>query len=177
MPVGGLSVKVDKATKVIAELRRRDALCQPLNSSLNRSDWLYSAAVLAFGSWRGAVEASGFDYDAILVRRLTRQEVLNRLSAAASRDPRIKATDFDARLRSDATHHFGTWGAAVRAADGLLDPKKWTQASVIAAIRAEIANGLPVNSVQMARRNGRLYVAGRRRFGSWAAALEASSMP
>jgi hypothetical protein len=45
---------------------------------------------------------------------------------------------------------------------------------VLDEIRAEQASGLPINSVAIMKRNKSLYVAGRRRFGCWAAALEAA---
>lgn len=66
-------------------------------------------------------------------------------------------------------------GALLAAGADLGGGIKWTRATVIDAIRKDIEAGLPVNSVAMMHRNQNLYMAGRRRFGTWAAALEAAA--
>jgi hypothetical protein len=44
-----------KADPVVKEIRARAAQGMSLASGANRGDWLYAAAVLAFGSWGKAV--------------------------------------------------------------------------------------------------------------------------
>ncbi len=65
---GGVkSASGDEAKRVIKEIQRRGKKHQPLNSGANR-DWLYAAAVRAFGSWAKAINAAGFDYVTIRKR-------------------------------------------------------------------------------------------------------------
>lgn len=166
---------MDRATKVIAELKRRAEQGHPLNSGANRGDWLYSAAVLVFGSWSRAVEAAGFAYQEIKSRPFTKREVIAKLKALADSGDPILAKDHEYKLGSAARRHFGSWKEATVAAGGLAGPFKWTPQLVTDAIRGDIEAGEPVNSVAMVRRNLNLYQAGRRRFGTWAAALEAAT--
>lgn len=51
---------------VVKEIRKRADEGWPLNSGANRGDWLYASAVKYHGSWRAAVEASGFPYEEII---------------------------------------------------------------------------------------------------------------
>jgi hypothetical protein len=162
--------------EVLSEIARRSAAGHPLNSGANRGDWLYAAAVRFFGSWAAAVESAGFDYGAEKQADLSADEVLNRIRRlAATEQDALRAGDHPL-VAAGARRHFGGWRAAFEAA-GCTPPDpatRWTSKAVVAAIREDVANGLPVNSVAMVRRNGKLYVAGRRRFGSWAAALVAA---
>jgi hypothetical protein len=159
---------------VLVEIRRHAAAGRPLNSGANRGDWLYAGAVTFFGSWGKAVEAAGFCYDQVKLRCLSRAEVLRRLRVLVESGEPVLATEHP-QLRQAASNHFGSWKEALAAAGA--DPKngwKWTTQTVAAAIRRDIEQRLPVNSLAMVRRNEGLYAAGRRRFGSWAAAVEAA---
>lgn len=166
---------MSKAAKVVHELRRRAAQGHPLNSGANRGDWLYAAALLAFGSWSKAIEAAGFSYEDVKIRPFTKQEVIEKLTALAESGEPILEKDHEFKLGSAARRHFGSWKEATVAAGGVAGPTKWTPQRVIDAIRADIEAGEPVNSVAMVRRNLNLYQAGRRRFGTWASALEAAT--
>jgi len=159
---------------VLSEIRRRAAAGHPLNSGANRGDWLYAGAVSFFGSWGKAVEAAGFRYDRVMLRGLSREEVLRRLRALVRTGEPVLTIEHP-QLRQAAGNYFGSWKEALAAAGA--DPKngrKWTKATVAAAIRRDLEQGLPVNSLAVVRRNEGLYAAGRRRFGSWAAAVEAA---
>jgi hypothetical protein len=72
-----MGASVEKGERVVQELRRRAARGHPLNSGANRGDWLYAAAMLAFGSWERAIEASGFAYDDIKIRALKKAGLLD----------------------------------------------------------------------------------------------------
>lgn len=166
---------VKKGERVVQELKRRAARGHPLNSGANRGDWLYAAAILAFGSWASAIEAAGFPYDAIKIRAFKKDEVIAKLKELVATGDPILAFEQESKLVSAASRHFGSWRDATTAAGGVAGPRKWTAERVIAAIHAEQERGLPVNSVAMMKRNKNLYSAGRRRFGTWAAALEVAT--
>lgn len=163
-----------RAERVLVELQRRSKRGRPLNSGANRGDWLYAAAVACFGSWGKAVKAAGFDYRTIKLRPLGKKELLAMLREQVSSGAPMLARAQDAGVAAAARRLFGSWKRAVQAAGGRSGPTKWTPAAVIAGIRAEIAQGLPVNSAQILDRNQNLYAAGRRRFGNWDAALKAA---
>jgi hypothetical protein len=158
---------------VIAEIQRRATAGQPLNSGANRGDWLYSRAVYYFGSWGKAVEAAGFSYSAIKIRPLTREEILAELTELGKTGEPVLAMSHR-KLHSPALRHFGTWRSALVAAG--VDPdlgRKWTRTSVLRALRDEVEAGRPMGANAIRRRDGNLYMAARRCFGTWAAAREA----
>jgi hypothetical protein len=118
-----------KAKRVIAELKRRAARRRSLASGANRGDWLYAAAVLAFGSWGKAVQAAGFDYEAHRQRpaaarptlkapapHLTPMEkVVARIREVALQGvPDLQRRDLN--LLMAAQREFGSWDAALKAA-------------------------------------------------------------
>lgn len=60
---------MDQKRQVVREIRLRAKRGHPINSGANRGDWLYAAACRFYGSWGNAVEAAGFDYEAVNQRR------------------------------------------------------------------------------------------------------------
>lgn len=166
--------KDEKASRVVAEIRGRASAGHPLNSGSNRGDWLYAAAVGTFGSWGAAVEAAGFDYASIKKRPLTADEVLVRLRVLAATQDSLQPTRH-AALNRAAQRHYGAWAIALEAA-GIPQPdnRKWTAQRVIDQIRVEEAAGRSLRSNAVRKRNENLYMAGRRRFGTWQAAVQAA---
>ena len=167
--------KKQQPEEALVEIRRRAAAGTSLSSGANRGDWLYAAAVRFFGSWGAAIERAGFNYGDEKQAALSADEVLDRIrTLAVTEGETLRAGDHPI-VAAGARRHFGGWKAAFEAA-GCAPPETltWTKDAVIAAIRDEVAKGLPVNSARIMRRNANLYVAGRRRFGSWAAALIAA---
>lgn len=160
-------------SKVTKEIQRRFRSGHPLSSGANRGDWLYAAAVRAFGSWKDAVEAAGFDYAEVKQRALTETELLATLRELLATGEPILAKDHP-RLRGAARRHFGSWREAVAKAGGE-GASKWTRGAVIAAIERDLEKGLAVTSNAVRRRNENLYMAGRRRFGSWNEAVTAAA--
>lgn len=159
--------------KVVKELRRRARAGNPLNSGYNRGDWLYAAAVKHHGSWGAAVQAAGYDYDEIKIRPLTAAEVKAEIQKLAASGKKVLAAG-QGRLAEGARRHFGSWKSALQAA-GLPDTHfKWTPERVIDIIRRRQNRGQPVNPMAILRADPNLYAAGRRRFGSWDAALDAA---
>lgn len=167
--------KKQQPEDALAEIRRRAAAGKSLRSGANRGDWLYAAAVRFFGSWGAAIEQAGFNYGDEKQVGLSANEVLDRIRKLAVTDGKALRAGEHPIVAAGARRHFGGWKAAFEAA-GCAAPETltWTKEAVIAAIRDDVAKGLPVNSARIMRRNANLYVAGRRRFGSWAAALSAA---
>lgn len=160
----------------LVEIRRRAAAGKSLSSGANRGDWLYAAAVRFFGSWGAAVAQAGFDYGAEKQAALSADDVLDRIRKLAVTEGKAPRAGDHPIVAAGARRHFGGWKAAFEAA-GCAPPATltWTKDAVIAAIREDVAKGLPVNSARTMRRNANLYLAGRRRFGNWAAALSAAN--
>jgi hypothetical protein len=166
---------MNKGERVIDELRERAERGHPLNSGANRGDWLYAAAMLAFGSWRNAVVAAGFSYDDIKIRPYTKAETIAMLKPLVATGAPILSKEQEGRLVAAAHRHFGGWDEAMKAAGGDARARKWTRQRVLDRIREDRARGLKLNAVAVHRRDTNLYQAGRRRFGTWAAALEAAT--
>src|SRR5690606_20583841 len=106
---------------------------------------------------------------------LSADEVLDRIRKLADTEGTALRAGEHPIVAAGARRHFGGWKAAFEAA-GCAAPQHltWTREAVIAAIRDDAATGLPVNSARIMPSNANLYVAGRRRFGTWAAALSAA---
>jgi enamine deaminase RidA (YjgF/YER057c/UK114 family) len=85
------------------------------------------------------------------------------------------------RLLKAALKHFGTWGAAMRAAGlGALvggGGERWTKAKILAALRARHASGKPLNTTTVKRDEPRLLSAVHNHFGSMPRALAAARLP
>jgi hypothetical protein len=162
--------------EVLVEIRHRAAAGKSLSSGANRGDWLYAAAVRFFGSWGAAVEQAGFNYGDQKQAALNAGEVLDRIrKLAVTEGNALRAADHPI-VAAGARRHFGGWKAALKAS--VCAPPKprllWTKIAVVAAIRDDIANGIPVSSARIKRRNPALYAAGLRRFGTWEAAVIAA---
>jgi hypothetical protein len=158
---------------VLDEISKRSVAGRAMNSGANRGDWLYAAAVRFFGSWGNAVDEAGIEYQSVKATGLSREELLVRIRAAAQTGPLFAREH--RLLSSNARRLFKSWNAAVKAAGcSLPSNKKWSRELVVEAINDDVRHGLPVNSVAIVARNGSLYVAGRREFGSWKKALIAA---
>lgn len=161
---------------MVAEIRRRAARGRSLASGANRGDWLYSRAVYHFGSWGAAIAAAGFEYQTIVRRPMKRGELLRELRAVIDSGGPVLARDHP-ELRVAAVRLFGGWRAALAAArpGGVDGATKWTRSVVIAAIARQMDARRPVTANAVRRRDENLYMAGRRRFGSWRKALSAAA--
>lgn len=145
---------------------------------------LVAAAIDYFGSYRAAVEAAGFDYDQIRLRRppYTDEELLADLRALARRRPAATLTDVHRDPRSKSWWlRFGSIEAAARAAGIRSWPKRlirrvMSAREVVAAIRARQTAGLLVFRESVAREDYHLLHSALRHFGSWKRALDAAGV-
>ena len=174
---------------IIEEIRRMKSAREELNySSVEREHLnLTRAAAWHFGSWRGAVEAAGIEYDDIRkYRRWSRERVLGRIrelhQAGADLNWRAVSTSVDPPLAAAALRigDFATWRAAIAAAgldiESVARYRYWDEARVLAALRAAKKRGDSLSSKAAQQRDQPLFCAARRRFGTWNNALESAGI-
>jgi hypothetical protein len=141
---------------------------------------LYSAARKHFGSWGGAVEASGVDYKEVsLLKDRSPKAVATDLRKWCRRHgalnySALKSTDPNLLLA--AKRRFGEIRAA---AEALSLPyryryEKWSTKRVVQEIHRRAGRSLSLRSAHVRRQNRKLYDAGRTHFGSWGKAIEES---
>jgi hypothetical protein len=131
-----------------------------------------------FGGWRAAVEAAGVDYERVRLKthRHDDAELLAWLRRTARARPRMTLRELrrDGRM-TVLRQRFGSWQAAVAKAGVTGWPvtagrRRWTRATVIAALRDRYGRGLTANG------DAGLYAAAKRLFGSLPAAGAAAGV-
>lgn len=145
---------------------------------------LYRQALHLFGSLRGALEAVGLPPDDRRPRRWTRERVLRELRAHHASGRGISARDLADAGRTDLAEAVKRYAGGLTNARRLArlpepptrhrsDPETHDEDDVIAEILERHANGEP-----LAHSKAPLWlvIAGRRRFGSWAEAIEAAGL-
>lgn len=159
--------------RVISEIRalhRRGKSLAQSKVSLS----LLTAGRRFFGSWRNAIEAAGFDYDDIrLRRRYTREQIRAELRKLRAKRPHASMSDLH-RLPFSKTMKqlYGSITNALDAA-GIVgwpvpERRRWSRKDVLVALRAYADRGVPA---------GALAQAAQKYFGSIAAAREAAGLP
>lgn len=150
--------------------------------------YLYAAAVKYFGGWKQAVEAAGFNYFLILVRK-QRSWSQKKVVAAIRKRFRQKlpingfaVSKDDKGVYLAAKRYFGQRGydKALRVA-GFdprgLDPKLiWPEKRVVREILKLHRRGVPLNQFWLQKHYGKLLAAGRNRFGNWKYAIQAAGL-
>jgi hypothetical protein len=146
---------------------------------------LVNAAARRFGSWRGAVEVAGFNYDRVrLVREpYGRAELLAILRDVHARAPETTLAELHDHHANEAwKREFGTIEHAARAA-GLRDwPGRalsplMESDEVIRSIRALHRSGRSLASSHVFDEDSHLHGSALRRFGTWHDALVAAGLP
>lgn len=151
---------------------------------------LYQACIRHYGSGRAALKAAGIDYQELLSEhpyRWTKRQILAEIQRRVEGGKTLCRVDI---LRKEpqmkrfcyaATHQFGNWGKALRAAGLRPDAVRnreslWPRTRVIAGIRHRYEQGRFLNTDLMLREDIRLHAAGRRHFGTWKAAIESAGI-
>lgn len=158
---------------VVRELKKRALSGKSLKSGENRGDWLYASAVAVFGSWGKAVEEAGFNYSNIVIRPFTKKEVIEEIKNIVKKGIRPLAKE-NKKLAAAAKRHYGSWKNALNKADCEGTTLIWNKERIIAELRKRHGKGKRVNSVTMMKEDKNLYMAGRRRFGTWRETLDAT---
>jgi len=178
--------------KIIAIIRRRHRLKQPLNSNhiQTKEQRLYGAALKYFGGWAQAVAAAGLNYSKLRKKAPMRSwskaaivaEVIRRVEQGLS----IRGYDVhceDDGLYNAAKRHFGNGGwarARVLAGFDPIDPRPWViwnEQSVRDEILQLHESGVALNVGALQESKYRyIYGAGRAVFGSWSKAVRAAGL-
>lgn len=119
--ISGLKNRKWTKELLLAEIIARHESGEPINSNAVPTA-LHGAACYAFGTWRAAVEAAGFDYDQVSLwkKRWSRRSVLRELRARAARNDHGIA---GIALYGACRRYFGSLAAARRAA-GIPNPRQ-----------------------------------------------------
>ena len=137
-----------------------------------------------FGSWRIAIEESGFNYDQIkrVKRRWTHEEITARICELNDAgedllDPQFKVHHRSLYLAACAHRYFGSWRRAVEGAglnhEKMRESRVWTRARILSTIKRLAKEGKPLGWAYIEQHEPGIYRAARRKenFGSWAKAL------
>lgn len=133
---------------------------------------LFRAAIHVYGGWQQAMQAAGFE--PIRRQRWTRQSVIQRLQAWHQRTLDTSLSTSEPNLSAAARRLFGTLDTAFMAADIEPRSRRWTDERVIASIQERYIRGLPKHIQGLG--DIRLANAAKRRFGSWAKAVQAAGL-
>jgi hypothetical protein len=159
------------------------------NGLAKKQQSLVSAAAYHFGSYRGAIEEAGIDYEVVTRRpRWTRAAIVKLIkeskrsgeelhwSAVTKRRDELGKAAFAAlqpRL-------FGSWDRALHAAgldsDDVNRYRKWDKNTVVAELKARHRDGQPLNSGAIQRDDPGLHAAAVRHFVGYDEALRAAKL-
>ncbi|MCY0908917.1 MAG: helix-turn-helix domain-containing protein [Sulfobacillus thermotolerans] len=138
--------------RIIAEIQSYAERGQPLYAHHMRSqnNKLVSAATYYFGSWSRALEAAGFNAEAVRASipwSAERVQTLLQDAYASGADLRDSSARFWNRaLYRAACDHFGSWSRAVELATGsqAVRAERWTKERVLALLRNYLSHGFTV---------------------------------
>lgn len=185
--------KVWTKVKIIAaikQLHMQGADLSPTAAQIEHSA-LFSSARSAshFGSWRAAIEASGFNYDEFkrVKQRWTREEIIQRICELHGDgedllDPQFKTRHRSLYLAACAHRYFGSWRRAVEGAgldhEKMRESRVWTKNRILDTIKSLAQEGKPLGWAYIEQHEPGIYRAARRKenFGSWANALSAAGV-
>jgi hypothetical protein len=178
--------------KVIAIIRRRYELGQPLNSNYiqKKKIPLYGAACTYFGGWAEAVTNAGFNYSELRnrapVRSWSKTAIVSEILRRHQQGLSIKGGDVyeqDRGLYWAAKHHFGISGwakARILAGFTPIDPapwKKWNKDILREEILRLHESGVALNTASL-QKSPYAYImsSATKIFGTWAKAIRAAGL-
>lgn len=179
--------------KLIAEIKRlhaEGADLSPTAIQVTNSALFSSARSRShFGSWRGAIEAAGLDYDDLqrVKQRWSREAIIEciremHLEGHDLLDPKFKIKNRSLYLAACAHRYFGSWRRAVEMAgldhETMRESRIWTRPRILRTIRQLAQEGKPLGWAYIEEHQPGIYRAARRKenFGSWAGALQAAGV-
>ena len=148
---------------------------------------LLRAATRYFGSWRGAVEFSGLNYDEIRrYKSWSKERIIARIRELNEQGEDLSwrhvSTQVDPQLAAAATKkkHFGSWRQAVVASgldyNAIRRYREWDADTIKDKLRDLNEQGVDMNAKHMEEYDITLITAARRRFDSWDKALTAAGL-
>jgi hypothetical protein len=160
--------------RVIDVIRERSRKGLPLHGISLTEPSLYKAAFRHIGSWTKALAAAAVSTTAY--HKWTPETVVAAIRTYEQQGVSMaKVYRKDTRLYAAAQKYFGTWKEAL-SASGITPPptQQWPKQRVIDAIQTRHRQGLTMTN--LIQRDGSLYHAACRRFGSWRNALRAAGL-
>lgn len=163
---------------VIAEILELYRAGKPLAAS-KAPPKLVNAGKYRFGSWQGAIETAGLDYERVRLLRppYTRAELISILRALAKKRPQATLAELWHHRAIEAwKREFGSVEAAARAAGLHNWPRRklgplMSREQVTSALRSRYRDGRSLHGADVAREDPHLYKSAVRRFSSWRAAV------
>ncbi len=180
----------DRLIEEIKSLHREGVDLSPTAIQQTHSALFSSARSRShFGSWRGAIEAAGLDYDDLkrVKQRWNREEILARIREMHAQghdllDPKFKTKNRSLYLAACAHRYFGSWRRAVSAAgldhEEMRESRVWTRTRILRTIQELSVEGKPLGWAYIEEHEPGIYRAARRKenFGSWVGALQAAGV-
>lgn len=161
------------------------AITQPTMTWAEVSDEKYYPAIARlFGSLDKALAQAGLeDWPLRLRERLLERTVVIDELRARRLDGRLThftaVQDEDGPLWYSAITHFGSWDAALEAADLAPDgpQRRWSRGALLDAIRDRARLGLSVRPGDVGREDPGLYITARKHFGTFQEAMRLAGLP
>ena len=170
---------------VTEEVRAWHESGKPLYSHYMRQNYqeLLAAGIRYFGTWRGAVEATGIPYDSVRkYRDWSKERIVETIL-------RLEKEGVDLSFRSMMLskyapmvyaairpNHFGSWKDALTASglapEEIYRYRSWDDESILTEIRRLKDEGVDLSSKKMDENANPLIATARRRFGNWGTAVE-----
>jgi hypothetical protein len=178
-------------TNILQELRQlhRDGADLSYSVMARKKQPLLSAAAYHFGSYRGALEKAGVDYNDVIRRpRWDKQRIIRIIKDAKRKGTELhwssvtRRRDELARAAFAAIQPrlFGRWDRALAAAgldaDEVTIYRAWDKDTVVVELKSRVQVGEALNSGTLQRENPGLHAAAIRYFGSYPEALKAAGM-
>lgn len=157
---------------VVEAMREWQRQGRPLSKVWREDKSLFRAAVTHFGGWENAMLAAGFEPRPR--ERWSKRRVLERLQVWDERCGGTNLRSIAPNLSAAAARLFGSYQAALDAADLEPPPRRWTDRRVLTAIQDRYVAGRPLHIEGLG--DLRLALAAKRRFGSWQAAVNAAGL-
>jgi len=182
VPLGGKRQRWDEI-RVVAEIEELHRSGASIAASKVPNP-LFKAGKRYFGSWQGAVEAAGHDYDEVRLQRepYTKKEILEALQALAKSQPEMRWSDLhQLSYAPTVTRLFGGFEVALQRAKLRAWPERERHAAmsrpdVIAEIQRREAQGKETNWEAVNTDDHRLWYSGVLHFGEWHRAIEVAGV-
>jgi hypothetical protein len=171
--------------RVIRSIRARRSAGRALNRAVVgvEDDKLLEAGLRYFGSWDGALRASGSNPEEVRKwSRWTPDLFRRRIGRLQERGVPLSWSAVrrrDRKLMKVAYSRYGSWTKALRAFGKVpqFDHERWTRAKVVREILERQRRGEPLHARHlMLNGAGFLYGAARSKFGTWGKALRAAGI-
>jgi len=173
--------------KIIREIKKLDENGEMLYASYIHKNYqnLLSAGNNHFGSWKNAIEATGFNYEEIKIRdfstkKYSKEIIIDRILEIFNNGgdlTYIHSNKEIVNLAAASKRYFGSWREAIEEAgldcNEIFSLERWDRGKVIETIKEMHDDGEDLSARYNLMNRGGLYRAGSRTyFNSWGEAIE-----